>query len=95
MALFLVGITLFCIVHLFPALAPASRENLAFKLGENTYKGIFSLLILLGIALIVFGWKATIPSALYVPPVAPVLLPSVLVFVGLVLFFGNCFLTKK
>ena len=40
MALFLAGITLFCVVHLFPALAPASRENLAFKLGENSYKGI-------------------------------------------------------
>jgi uncharacterized membrane protein len=89
MALFLAGITLFCIVHLFPALAPASRENLVFKLGEDKYKGIFSLLILLGIVLIVFGWKSTIPNAVYAPPLEPGLLPSVLVFVALVLFFAS------
>ena len=59
MALFLAGITLFCVVHLFPAIAPGSRENLVFKLGENPYKGIFSVLILLGLVLIVFGWKST------------------------------------
>ena len=89
MALFLAGITLFCIVHLFPAFAPASRENLAFKLGENEYKGIFSLLILLGLVLIVFGWRSTIPVAVYTPPVGPGLLPSAMVFVALVLFFAS------
>ena len=62
MALFLAGLTLFCIVHLFPALGPASRDNLIFKLGENTYRGIFSLLILAGLVMIVFGWKGTKPS---------------------------------
>ena len=89
MALFLAGITLFCIVHLFPALAPASRENLTFKLGENPYKGIFSLLILAGLVMIVFGWKGTIPQPLYVPPLAPGVVPSILVLAGLVLFFAS------
>ena len=89
MALFLAGITLFCIVHLFPALGPASRENLTFKLGENAYRGIFSLLILAGLVMIVFGWKATRPSPLYVPPLGPGILPSILVLAGLVLFFAS------
>lgn len=89
MALFIAGITLFCIVHLFPALAPASRENLVFKLGENKYKGIYSLLILAGIVLIVFGWKASMPRAVYAPPLTPGLIPSALVFIGLVLFFAS------
>ena len=89
MALFLAGITLFCIVHLFPALAPASRENLIFKIGENPYKGFFSLLILGGIVLIVFGWKATIPHPWYLPPLLPGIVPSILVFAGLVLFFAS------
>jgi uncharacterized membrane protein len=89
MALFLAGITLFCIVHLFPALAPASRENLTFKLGENAYKAIFSLLILGGLVMIVFGWKATTPRSLYVPPLAPGIVPTLLVFAGLVLFFAS------
>lgn len=89
MALFLAGITLFCLVHLFPALAPAARENLVFKLGENPYKGIYSLLILAGLVMIVFGWKATTPGPLYVPPLTPGIVPSVLVFAGLVLFFAS------
>ena len=71
MALFLAGITLFCGVHLFTAVAPASRDNLVFKLGENPYKGLYSLLILGGLVMIVFGWKATPPRPVYVPPLGP------------------------
>ena len=89
MALFLVGITLFCVVHLFPALAPTARDNLVFKLGENPYRGIYSLLVLAGLMMIVFGWKATTPSALYVPPLGPGILPTLLVLAGLVLFFSS------
>jgi uncharacterized membrane protein len=89
MALFLAGITLFCVVHLFPAMAPASRENLVFKLGENTYKGIYSTLILAGLLMIVFGWKSAYVEAVYVPPLQPGLLPALLVFLGLVLFFAS------
>lgn len=89
MALFLAGITIFCIVHLFKAIAPESRENVVFKLGENPYKGIFSLLIFGSLVMIVYGWKATIPNAVYTPPLAPGLVPSVLVFVALVLFFAS------
>ena len=89
MALFLAGITLFCVVHLFKAAAPASRENLVFKLGENAYKGIFSLLIVVSLVMIVFGWKATIPRPIYTPPLGPGLIPSVLVLVGLILFFAS------
>ena len=89
MALFVAGITLFCVVHLFSAIAPGSRENLVFKLGENPYKGIYSILILLGLVLIVLGWKSTIPHAVYTPPLLPGVVPSVLVFVALVLFFAS------
>jgi uncharacterized membrane protein len=89
MGLLLAGITIFCVVHLFKAAAPASRDNLIFKLGENPYKGIFSLLILGSLVMIVFGWKTTIPTAIYMPPLGPGILPSLLVLVGLVLFFAS------
>ncbi|MBT8107153.1 MAG: NnrU family protein [Gammaproteobacteria bacterium] len=89
MALFLAGITIFCLVHLFKAAAPAARDNVVFKLGENPYKGVFSLLILGSLVLIVFGWKATVPTAVYVPPLGPGIVPSVLVLIGLILFFAS------
>ena len=93
MALLLAGITVWFVVHLFPAVAPASRENMIFKLGENAYKGLFSLLILAALLMIVFGWKSSAPTGLYVPPVAPGLLPAVMVFVAFVLFFSSKFNT--
>jgi len=89
MAILLAGITIFCVVHLYKAAAPAARDNMIFKLGENPYKGIFSLLILGSLVMIVFGWKATIPTAVYVPPLGPGILPSLLVLVGLILFFAS------
>ena len=88
MSLLVTGIALFCLVHLFPSLAPSLRDRLVSGLGQNPYKAVFSLLILGGLVLIVFGWKAAVPRSLYVPPLAPGLLASVLVFVGLVLFFA-------
>jgi len=89
MALFLAGITLFCVVHLLPALAPATRQGLVSRLGETPYKSIYSLVILAGVVMIVFGWKATTTRPLYVPPLSPGIVPSVLVFAGLVLFFAT------
>ena len=91
MALLLAGVTVWFAVHLFPAVAPVSRENMTFKLGENAYRGLFSLLILAALVMIVFGWKSALPTAIYVPPVAPGALPSIMVLAALVLFFSSQF----
>ena len=96
MPLLLAGLTVWCLVHLFPAVAPGPRRNLALKLGENPYKGLFSLFILAALLMIVFGWKAAAPTHVYAPPLAPGLLASGLMLVALILFFSarlNDFLT--
>jgi len=85
----LAGIGLWFVVHSFPAIAPGARAALQQKLGEKPYAGVFSLTILAALLLIIFGWKSAIPSAIYSPPVAPGVLSSVLVLVGLVLFFAS------
>lgn len=89
MTLLISGIALWFVTHLFPAAAPRARDNLIQKLGENPYKGIFSLLILTALLMIVFGWKSAIPSDLYAPPIGPGIVPSVLVLLGLVIFFAS------
>ena len=89
MSLFLAGITIFCVVHLFRAAAPGTRNDLVSKLSENAYKGIFSLLILTSIVMIVFGWKSTVPTTVYEAPLMPGIVPSALVLVALVLFFAS------
>jgi uncharacterized membrane protein len=88
MPLLLAGITVWCLVHLLPGAAPGSRENLVSKLGDNRYKGLFSLFILASLLMIVFGWKAAVPTHVYAPPFAPGVVPSALVLIGLILFFS-------
>lgn len=89
MPLLLAGITVWCLVHLFPGVAPQSRENLVFKLGEQPYKGLFSLFILASLLMIVFGWRAAAPAHVYTPLLAPGIVPSALVLIGLILFFSS------
>ena len=89
MALLTAGMTLWILVHMFPAYAPGRRELLFERIGENPYKGVFSVLSLLALVMIVFGWKQTVPTAVYAPPLSPGIVPSVLVLAGLVLFFAS------
>lgn len=89
MAMLLTGIALWCVVHSFPAVAPGRRAALQQKLGEQAYKGIYSLIILGSLLLIVFGWKSAVPTAVYAPPLGPGILVSVLVLIGLILFFAS------
>ena len=70
MTLLVLGILLFALVHFIPAFAPAMRAAAIKRLGENGYKGIFSLLLLASFALIIIGWRSTQPTPLYLPPPA-------------------------
>ena len=91
MALLIAGIIVFCAVHLFPAALPAARNRLQQKLGDNPYRGIFSLLILGSLVIIVFGWKSASPQTVYDAPLPANILSSLLILVGLVLFFASQF----
>jgi uncharacterized membrane protein len=89
MSLLVAGIILWFVVHSFPAVAPNKRNALAAKLGEQPYRGVFSLVILASLVVIVFGWKNAAPSAIYQPPMGPGIVPSILVLAGLVSFFAS------
>lgn len=65
MILLLLGVLIFAGVHFIPSLAPGLKAAWVGRLGENGYKGTFSLLLLLGLALIVVGWRSTQPYFLY------------------------------
>ena len=89
MPLLLAGLILWFVAHSLPATAPAKRDALVARLGEQPYRGVFSLVILASLLMIVFGWKSAVPSALYAPPMSPGVVPSVLVLLGLILFFAS------
>ena len=89
MTILVLGITLFILVHLFPALLPSARDAMQQKLGENPYRGLFSLLIIGSLVIVVYGWKGTTPAVVYAPPLPPNPLSSLLILLGLVLFFSS------
>ncbi|MEZ5571702.1 MAG: NnrU family protein [Halioglobus sp.] len=68
MILLVLGVLLFASVHFVPTFAPALKTGLIQRLGEGPYKGIFSLLLLLSFALMIFGWRSTTPVLVYSPP---------------------------
>jgi uncharacterized membrane protein len=55
MLLLIVGLVLFLGTHLLPTV-PDLRKSLAARLGENGYKGLFTILSLIGLVLIVMGY---------------------------------------
>ena len=82
------GVLLWSFVHLIPALATDFRKNLTGRLGENPYKGLFTLFMILAIYLIITGWKATLPVSVYIPPLWGRHLTALLVLIGFILFFA-------
>jgi len=69
MILLVFGILLFACVHFVPALTPSLRAGIIRRLGEGPYKGIFSLLLLAAFALMIVGWRNTVPTPVYPTPV--------------------------
>lgn len=49
------GLALFFAIHLVPT-APGVRDGLRDRFGETAYKGLFSVVSLIGLALIVYGY---------------------------------------
>ncbi len=89
MTILVLGIFLFCLIHLFPAMLPAARDSVQQDLGKDKYRGLYSVLIVGSLVVIVVGWKAATPAAVYQPPLAANALTSLLVLAGLVLFFAS------
>ena len=91
MSLLVIGVGLWIIAHLFKAALPAMRDQIEQKLGAGPYRGIFSLVIVASLVLIVAGWRSALPQPVYSPPMGPGPVTSVLVLLGLILFFSSNF----
>lgn len=89
MTMLIGGLLLFSAAHLLPSAMPQFRKRLVEKLGFNPYRGLFSLIIVASLVLVVFGWKAASPAAVYAPPLQAGPLVSALVFLAFVLFAAS------
>lgn len=68
MLLFILGLIIFFGAHLFTALARGARGAIISKLGEGPYKGLYSLVSLVGFILIIMGWRNADAGILYTTP---------------------------
>ncbi len=81
-----IGVLLFMLVHFVPSLARGPRGLLINYIGEQPYKGFFSLLLIISIALMVIGWRSTTPVSVYLPPSWGAPLTFVLMLISVMLF---------
>jgi len=89
MILLTLGVVLFTLTHLYPCFAPAHRARLRERLGEQRYKGLFSLLIFVALACIISGWRTTSPLPLYFLPEWGPLAMMGMMPIALILFFAG------
>lgn len=68
MALLGIGVLLWSASHLFPSVLPNTRAAVIGRIGDNAYRGMFSLVVLAGLVLIVIGWRSADVSLHYRPP---------------------------
>jgi uncharacterized membrane protein len=66
--LYVAGLVVFMGIHLVPPLG--LRPAWVSRFGENGYRGIFSLISLLGLGLVIYGWNDFPNSYFYEPPKA-------------------------
>ena len=83
------GVLLWSVTHLVPAVAAGFRKRVIGRIGENPYKGLFTLVMVLAIYLIISGWKATLPEFLYVPPDWGRHAAALLVLIAFILFSAS------
>ena len=85
------GLVLFGGPHLFSMVAPEARGLLAERLGENAYKGLYSLLSLVGLVLLGWAYVASrgVDGSFYDPTVGGRHLAMMLVLLGFILISSN------
>jgi len=89
-----IGVLLWSMVHLIPASAADFKKRMIGRFGENAYKGLFGISIIISLYLVISGWGSLTPAApevldaIYTAPDWGGHAAAVLVLVGFVLFFA-------
>ncbi|GAB3108485.1 NnrU family protein [Aestuariicella hydrocarbonica] len=88
MTLLIAGVLLWSVSHLSLTLMPAFKAAMVSKIGPLPWKGLFALVVLLGLVMIVFGWRSAVPSVIWVPPAGLRHVTMALVPIAFILFFA-------
>ncbi len=87
MTILILGLLIFISVHSVRIFADPWRGAMRARLGENTWKGLYSLLSLVGLALLVWGYGQArqTPIVLWTPPIGMRHLAALLTLIAFVL----------
>lgn len=96
MLVLVLGLLLMLGVHSVSIAAPEWRRAAVVRLGEGPYRGLYSLVSLVGLVLIIWGFDraSDAPVFLYTPPVWGRHLAMVLMIPALMLVFASVFPAK-
>lgn len=94
MELLITGLLIWSLVHLIPSLATPFKQKCIGKLGENGYKLAFTALILISLAMIIFGWRSWLPTTLYFLPPIFRMFAIVLILIAFILFGASNYSTR-
>jgi len=87
MLLLIIGLLIWSSLHFVPAIAIAQRTQLMSTYGEIKYKIIYSILVFVSIALMVFGWRSIEPTFIYMPFESSPVITVLIMFITVILFF--------
>jgi uncharacterized membrane protein len=85
MALLVLGIVLWIVPHLFKRLAPDARARLEARLGAGPSRGLFAVVIGLGLLLMIMGFRSAPYVAVYTPPAWTVHLNNLMMLIAVFL----------
>jgi uncharacterized membrane protein len=96
------GLGIFTALHVYSMLLPVSRDGLKARLGEGTYKGLYSVAALIGLGVMIMGYRqlSAGPEAgelLYEPPGGmrhATMLLVLLAFISISSFHGRGYLKR-
>lgn len=94
MVYLLLGILLWIVVHALPSVGLDVKKQLVARIGVMPYRGLFSVVVILSIVLMVYGWKQTSPQLLYVLPEVVMPIAKSLIYVAFVLLVATGFATR-
>ncbi|MFV0475899.1 MAG: NnrU family protein [Pikeienuella sp.] len=80
------GVLLWSAVHLLPALAPGVKSALVGRLGAQPYRGLYSLALLVALAMMIFGYRAADWVMVFDPPAWAMHANNLLMLISVYLF---------
>ncbi|SDZ77980.1 NnrU family protein [Rubrimonas cliftonensis] len=92
MAILILGLALFCAVHLIPTARPHTRAALAERFGEGGFKIGYTVVSLIGLLLMIYGYGAAAGGPiLWFPPPFLVHVNNLLMLVAVGIFIAGPF----